>query len=179
MKYRILKHGTTDIGIVESNPVIFRNDLWICKSIRGTCSGDALQGQNGFLFRNMETGEETPLLPCTGFGHCAYSTGTHIIVTYSYNHKIWQTDSNDLVHWSESQVILEGQGWSCYNTSICKQDDRYVMVFELGEPANLVGEPYTMFFAESKDLKTWSMIPISRPVKKPWFFPPSMTQLSG
>jgi beta-xylosidase len=55
-------------------------------------------------------------------------------------------------------VILENPAWHGYNTSVCRADDRFVMVFELGAPAELVGEPFTMFFAESKDLVNWTWI---------------------
>jgi alpha-L-fucosidase len=46
-----------------------------------------------------------------------------------------------------------------YNTSVCKGDGRYLMAIEVGEPKEVVGVPFTIFFAESLDLRTWKPLP--------------------
>jgi hypothetical protein len=49
--------------------------------------------------------------------------------------------------------------WELFNTSVCKADSRYLMAIEVGGPKEVVGVPFTIFFAESKDLLTWTLLP--------------------
>jgi hypothetical protein len=72
--------------------------------------------------------------------------------------KFYQMESTDLVNWTEPRVILEDPAWAGYNTTVCKADGRYILSFELGKPKELVGRAFTMFFAESRDLKNWKLI---------------------
>jgi hypothetical protein len=53
-------------------------------------------------------------------------------------------------------------GWGLFNTSVCKAGDRYVMAIEVGRPPEVVGVPFTTRFAESKDLKAWTLLPEDR-----------------
>lgn len=70
--------------------------------------------------------------------------------------------SADLVHWEEKD-ILHCPDLSMWNTSVCKGDDRYVMAIEVrenqGHHVPQVGQDFTVFFAESKDLENWQMMP--------------------
>ena len=50
-------------------------------------------------------------------------------------------------------------GWELFNTSVCKAGERYVMAVEVGGPKDVVGVPFTVFFAESKDLLAWKLLP--------------------
>jgi alpha-L-fucosidase len=72
--------------------------------------------------------------------------------------KITLFRSKDLEKWEE-KLALELPSWSLFNTSVCKADDRYIMAVEVGEPKEVVGVPFTIFFAESKDLLTWKLLP--------------------
>ena len=51
------------------------------------------------------------------------------------------------------------EGYGIYNTSICKADDKYVMMFEIGEPKEEAGVRFTARFATSKDLLHWAPLP--------------------
>ena len=66
--------------------------------------------------------------------------------------------SNDLEHW-EQRPALKLPGWGLFNTSVCKAGDRYVMAIEVGKPPEVVGVPFTMRFAESKNLLDWRLLP--------------------
>jgi len=46
-----------------------------------------------------------------------------------------------------------------YNTSICRADDKYVMMFEIGAPKEETGSAFTARFATSKNLKHWTVTP--------------------
>jgi hypothetical protein len=66
--------------------------------------------------------------------------------------------SKDMEKW-EGRLALHLPGWELFNTSVCKADGRYVMAAEVGGPKEVVGVPFTIFFAESKDLLTWKLLP--------------------
>ena len=48
-------------------------------------------------------------------------------------------------------------GWVYYNTGLTKGPDGYVLLMEASHPKEIVGEPFTHFFAASKDLKNWEI----------------------
>ncbi len=67
--------------------------------------------------------------------------------------------SDDLEHWNE-KLIIDQPGWKLYNTSVCKGPNDYVMAIEVGGPPEIAGQPFTMYFAASKDLMSWQMMPL-------------------
>ena len=161
------KLGTIDEFIVEANPIVFKGKPYLCEYIRyfsptKRYSGNDL-GTSYFRFRDLaDLKMSTP--PCGKGLHMgnAFVAGDRVIITCVEGWgkgRFYQLESTDLVHWSEPRVILSGEGWAGYNTSVCKAGDRYVMVFELGKPRDTVGRPFTMFFAESTDLKEWRQLP--------------------
>lgn len=163
----LAKLGTIDEFIVEANPIVFKGKPYLCEYIRyfsptKRYPGNDL-GTSYFRFRDLSDLKlSTP--PCGKGLHMgnAFVAGDRVIITCVEGwgkSRFYQLESTDLVHWSKPRVILSGEGWAGYNTSVCKAEGRYVMVFELGRPRELVGTAFTMFFAESKDLKEWQVIP--------------------
>ena len=91
----------------------------------------------------------------------AFVAGDRVVVTAVEKwggSRILQLESADLVHWTKPRAILGDPSWAAYNTTMCRADDRYVLGFELGKPSELVGTPFTMFFAESTDLVSWKVV---------------------
>ncbi len=162
----IHKLGTIDGDIVEANPIVWRDKLYIFEYIRYQSETKRYYGNREhasyFRFLDVETG-----VPGPAFGHGlhmgnAFATPDRIIVTAVENwgkSRFYELQSDDLVHWTSPRVILENPAWEGYNTSVCRTDSGYVMAFELGAPSDLVGVPFTMFFAESTDLVQWRTIP--------------------
>lgn len=66
-------------------------------------------------------------------------------------------ESKDLINWT-SRDLFTNPGWCYFNTSLTKGPDGYVLCIEAVEPAEHVGEPFTMFFVTSPDLKEWSFM---------------------
>jgi len=66
--------------------------------------------------------------------------------------------SKDMSKWEE-RLALRLPGWELFNTSVCKANGRYVMAIEVGGPKEVVSLPFTIFFAESKDLLAWKLLP--------------------
>ncbi len=157
--------GTFDLDIAEANPVVFKGKPYLMEYVRNRKSTIYRDGcpVSHFRFRDM-TDMKTFSAPF-GLGlHLgnAFVKDDHIVVTAVEDWgkgRFYELESDDMAHWTEPRVILEDPAWEGYNTSICEADGRYVMAFELGKPKELVHVAFTMFFAESTDLKTWRIIP--------------------
>jgi hypothetical protein len=159
-KPAIQKLGTIDVHLVETQPIVFRGKLYRFESVRTRYEGNKL-GEPYFRFVDHATGEATPPF---AVGHdlgCAFVEGDTM---YAFGTPGWGAPtisvfwSKDLVKWEKS-VALETEGWELFNSSVCKAGDRYVMAFEVGAPPEVVGQRFTSRFAESNDLKTWSILP--------------------
>jgi hypothetical protein len=165
-QYKITKHGTIDIFIVESNPVIFKGELYRFEYIRHHENGKRyrfnLTGDSYFRFVNVETSKiSAPFGKGLHLGN-VFVWEDRIYVTAAENwgkSRFYQLESDDMLNWSKPRLILENPEWEGYNSSMCRTDDGFLLTFELGAPADIVGIPFTMFFAKSKDLKTWELIP--------------------
>lgn len=110
------------------------------------------------IIRDCETGEIISRFAEDSYFHAGYLEGDTFYVTArdNKNHDtilIYWT--KDLIHW-ESRVLFKNPGWVYYNTSITKGPDGYVILMEASQPAELVGEPFTLFFASSPDLVNWT-----------------------
>lgn len=166
MNYLIRKLGTIDCDIVEANPVVWQGRLLRFEYIRNRTEKKGYYanytGDSYFRFADQETGEYS-----TPFGHGlhmgnAFVWQDRMIVTAVENwgkSRFYQLESTDLVNWSTPEVILENPDWQGYNTSLCRAEDRFILAFELGAPREIVKVPFTMFFAQSSDLKKWEVIP--------------------
>ena len=66
-------------------------------------------------------------------------------------------ESKDLLHWT-SRILLQNPGWQYFNTSLTKGPDGYVLLMEANEPAELMGVPFTFFFATSPDMIHWTFM---------------------
>lgn len=63
--------------------------------------------------------------------------------------------SRDLKHW-DSKLVLQGDREGVFNTSVCQGPDGFVMAYETNDPAY---PPFTVKFARSPDLETWTKLP--------------------
>ena len=163
---KLSKLGTFDIFIVEATPIVFKGRLMLMEYIRWSSPvkryRDNDTGESYLRFRDMsDMSSFTP-----PFGHglhlgSAFVDGNRVIVTAVERwggSRFYQMESTDLVNWTKPRLILEDPRWKGYNTTMCKDGDRYVLAFELGAPRELVGKPFTMFFAESTDLVNWKVV---------------------
>jgi hypothetical protein len=160
MRPRIDRLGTIDCDLVETNPVVFHGRLYRFEYVRpGYAANDS--GDSYFRFIDWETGEPTPAF---GAGHhlgCAFVEGDTAYVTCV---DIWDGEhlllfeSKDLRSW-ERRPILHLPGWGLFNTSLCRGADSYVLMFEVGRPAEIAGQRFTARFAASKDLRSWELTP--------------------
>ena len=159
--------GTYDIFMVEANPIVFRGRAWLMEYIRWMRPDkrhrDNDSGDSYFRFKALDDlATLTPPFARSLHMGNAFVDGDRVVVTAVEGwgkSRFYQTESTDLVHWTEPRVILEDPEWAGYNTTVCKADGRYVMAFELAAPKKTVGvAKFTMCFAESRDLREWRVI---------------------
>jgi hypothetical protein len=156
----IRKLGTLDLDMVATTPVVFHDHLYRFEYVRPTYAANKT-GESYFRFIDVETGKPTPAFAKTFDLGCAYAEGETMWVFGVDN---WDGEniavfrSTDLEHW-EQRPALKLSGWGLFNTSVCRGGDRYVMAIEVGKPPEVVGVPFTMRFAESKNLLDWRLLP--------------------
>ena len=156
----IQKLGTLDLDMVEATPVVFHDRLYRFEYVRPGYAANKT-GESYFRFLDVESGKATPAFARTFDLGCAYAEDGTMWVFGVDN---WDGEnvavfrSTDLEHWVQCPA-LKLPGWGLFNTSVCKAGDRYVMAIEVGKPPEVVGEPFTMRFAESKNLLEWKLLP--------------------
>jgi len=156
----IKKLGTLDLLMVETTPVVFKDRLYRFEYVRDNYQANKT-GASYFRFIDVATRKATPALAKGQHLGCALVEGDTV---YAYGVDKWGGsritvfNSKDMEKWDE-RVALHLPGWELFNTSVCKADGRYVMAVEVGGPKEVVGVPFTIFFAESKDLLTWKLLP--------------------
>ena len=156
----IKKLGTIDCDMVETTPVVWKGRLYRFEYVRARYWNNPAK-EPYFRFVDVATCEATP-----PFAH-GYELGSAFVerdTIYAYGVNHWGGSeirvfwSRDMNNWT-SQTALEIPGWGIYNNSVCKAGDRYIMAIEVGEPPEVVGTRFTIFFAESDDLLHWKLLP--------------------
>ncbi|MFP4499676.1 MAG: hypothetical protein ACLFTT_01630 [Candidatus Hydrogenedentota bacterium] len=152
----IEKQGVIACDLVEATPIVFEDTLYRYEYVRERYAHNEL-GKRYFRFVNMETGSATPPFAENYALGSAYAEDG---VMYVYGVPIWGADridvftSTDLEQWAR-QTALHLPGWGIYNNSVCKTPGGYTMAFEVGEPGDIVGKRFTMFFAHSNNRLDW------------------------
>lgn len=175
----IQKKGTFDCDIVEANPIVWQDRLLVGEFIRlgrdRAGSTDMRYPSKTYYANEINDSYFRFYEPATGkyFGpiapglqmHGAIADGGRIVVVcveYWGGSKFYQTESTDLINWSEPRVIIDDPDMCGYNCSLCKAGDRFVLALETGA-IDEQGELYTdVIFAESKDMNEWICIPGAR-----------------
>jgi hypothetical protein len=158
----IRKLGTIDCNMVETSPIVFNNKLYRYETVRSEHASNTT-GDTYSRFVDVAAGTTTPSFAA---GYHLGSTFVKDGTMYVYGVPGWgasticEFSSTDLQTWSSPRPVLEQPtDWKIYNTSVCKAQGRYVMAFEVGAPASVVGTPFTTRFAESTDLIDWTLLP--------------------
>lgn len=155
---KLKKIGTIAVDIVETTPIVWKDRLYRFEWYRNWKVG---RRAGWYHFVDMETGDKTaPFAHSYAFG-AAYTENDTMYVVGT---KFWGANvidmfvSKDLTSWETYNVLTLPENWECYNTSLCKGKDGYVMAIEIGGPKEIAGVPFTIVFARSKDLKNWEML---------------------
>lgn len=154
----IVKLGTIDCDLVETSPIVFKGKLYRFEYVRERYWNNPT-GDSYLRFVDHATGK-----PTASFGKgyhlgSAMSDGDRVLVTAV---NIWDGErievfaSTDLEHWDQ-WTALDLKGYGIFNTTMCKRDEEYVLMFEVGKPEEIAGKRFTARFATSPDAKTWSL----------------------
>ncbi len=156
----IIKLGTIDCDLVETTPIVFNEKVWRFEYVRIKYAHNTT-GDSYFRFINHETGQAT----------APFAKGYHLGSAFVEKDSvyvscvdIWDGEiiqlfvSADLEHWT-TRTALNLPGYGIFNTSMCKADDRYVLMYEIGKPKSEAGVRFTANFAESQDLLNWKTLP--------------------
>jgi len=157
---RIVKAGTIDIDLVETTPIVFKDRVYRYEYVRERYWNNKT-GDSYSRFIDHETGEASPSF-AKGYhlGSAAVHDGMVIVTAVD----IWDGEnidvfvSRDLQTW-ESWNGLHLPGYGIFNTSLCRANGEYVLMFEIGKPKQAAGARFTARFATSKDLKNWKLTP--------------------
>ena len=156
----IVKHGTIDLDLVECTPVVFNDKLYRFEYVRPGYKPNKT-GDSYFRFIDVETSEPTASFAKGYDLGSAFVDGDAVYVT---GVNPWGDDqidmfvSTDLISWKK-RPVLKDTNYEIFNTSMCKDDKGYVLMFEIGKPQEEAGAAFTARFLTSKDLKTWTLTP--------------------
>lgn len=154
----IKKKGTVDLDLVETTPIVFQNRLLRFEWVRDGY-WDNRRKTNYFRFRDIASGEPTSAF---ADGHEFGSAFVHkdaVYVTGTFHRKsVNLFFSTNLVNWESCPVIKEGR-YGIFNTSLCRTDKDFVLMFEIDSPKEEAGVPFTARFIRSQDLRNWALTP--------------------
>ena len=158
----ITKLGTITCDLVEATPVVWRDKLYRYEYVRpARVYKPNTTGDTYFRFIDVESGEASPGFAAGYHLGCAQVEGERLFAfgtNASGGDEIRVFRSDDMEHW-DSRTALHLPGWTLFNTSVCASPAGYTMAFEVGGPPELVGERFTIFFAQSPDLLAWEVLP--------------------
>lgn len=156
----ITKLGTIDCDLVETTPIVFKNKLYRYEYVREGYKKNTT-GDSYSRFIDHKSGEATPSF---AEGYHLGSAFVHRDSVYVTAVDIWDGEnirmfvSADLKTW-KSRALLNLPGYGIFNTSLCKAENRYVLMFEIGKPKEEAGQRFTARFASSEDLVNWKLMP--------------------
>jgi len=160
MKPQIIKLGTIDCDLVETTPIVFRDRLYRFEYVRaqywGNQTGDS-------YFRFVEHGSGRPSAPFAQGCHLGnvLVDGDTIFVSATNTWDGERVDifaSRDMKRW-DSWNGLNLPEYGLFNTSLCRAEDQYILMFEVGKPPEVAGVRFTARFAVSPDMKRWELTP--------------------
>lgn len=156
----IIKLGTIDCDLVEITPIVFKNKVYRYEYVRERYKPNTT-GDSYSRFVDRESGEASP----------SFAKGYHLGSAFVDKDSVYVTAVNswggvelqmfvsaDLQHW-ESRPALNLPGYEMFNSSLCKADGRYMLMFEIKKPKEEAGVPFTARFASSSDLVNWELTP--------------------
>lgn len=145
-------------NMVEVSPVVWKGRPCILEGVRPAQGGGP---QDHYLeVRDLDT-RETMAKFGEGYGlPCAFVQGDTFYAFASRNEDRDWNDvtmfwSNDLKTWKE-RVVVRQDNEHLFNSSVCAGPDGFVMAYETNDPKY---PAFTIKFARSKDLMTWTKIP--------------------
>ncbi len=145
-------------NMVETSPVIWKDRPVILQGVRPASGGETKD-----LFLELRDIESRAVLATFGEGYglpCAFVSGDTF---YAFASRYEKNDWNDVtMFWSkdlkdwQQRLAIQQESEHLFNSSVCAGRDGFVMAYETNDPKY---PAFTIKFAESKDLMTWTKVP--------------------
>ena len=144
--------------ICEAAPIIWRDRLVLMKCIRPVSGGDSSD-----YFLTLEDVKTGVLLArfAQGYGMASalvHHSTLHVFAS-RYENGTWNDvthfQTKDLKNW-EHHVIVKQENEHLFNSSACATRNGFTLAYETDDPKFV---PFTVKFATSRDLKTWTKVP--------------------
>ncbi|MHB8522515.1 MAG: hypothetical protein ACYDH9_17400 [Limisphaerales bacterium] len=144
--------------VCEVAPIVWKNRLTLMKCLRPASGGT--KADYRISLEDVETGRE---LARFAEGYSLASAFVHKGTLYIFASRFESADwsdvtmfkSRDLKNW-EQKVVVKQEGEHLFNSSVCAAPKGFVMAYESNDPKFT---PFTVKFATSADLETWSKLP--------------------
>ena len=143
---------------MENTPVVFNGRPLLVQNHR-PAEADKQESGSYLFIEDLTTGQEVARLG-TGFSFVsAYVDGDQMNLFAAVNtnrewtkdiHRFWSTD---LKTWHQEPAIARAEGEHLFNSSVCRDDQGYVMAYESNKPVQ-----WSFRFARSKDLSHWAKV---------------------
>ena len=160
---KIRKLGTILCDMVETTPIVFRDELYRFEFVRPYGINEANNGCSYFHFVNVRTNQITKPFALNHHFGSAYTDGEYMyavgIKGLEESLKLQSSNivkifrSKDLESFEEFSEIVFPEGTRAYNTGVCKKDGVYTMLIETNKPVS-----FHFRFAQSTDMKNWTIL---------------------
>lgn len=147
-------------NMCEVSPFVWEGKIHLLECVRPATGGDPKEYY--LVIRDTETSKEVARF---GEGHslaCAlmFENALYVFASRYEPNNSWNDVtlfySPDLKEWQKTVVIKQEEKEHIFNSSVSRGDDGFVMAYETDDPAY---PAFTVKFASSKDLVTWTKTP--------------------
>jgi hypothetical protein len=151
--------GFVGENICEAAPLVWQDRLVLLECVRPASGG--AQADYFLTLKDVETGRALARF-AEGFGlaSAVVHDGTLYVFASRYGaegswNDVTMFHSKDLQSWQQ-QAVVKQEREHLFNTSVCATDRGFVMAYETDDAKYA---PFTVKFATSPDLKTWTKVP--------------------
>lgn len=169
MKPQIRRIGTIKTDVVESSPFVLNDHLYRMEYFRENKHNPRNDSDITYMkVFDVLTNENIATLAPNHHLGSAFSDGeaAYISATFQSGNPEYQWGGNrvdiyrslDAKNWEEWGGITFEEGYCCFNTSMCKKDDTYILAVEVSYFVD-GGKRWGVRFAKSPDMKNWELLP--------------------
>lgn len=157
---RLIRSGHISSDFGEMTPVVFQDRLLLVASGLPPAAANIYK-PNRCLWIETVTDHSIVSTFAAGYGLCSAFVHKDTLYVYAIPNDsrgaqhidcFW---SRDLKQWETTVVLRAETAEELFNESVCEADGRFIMVFE---SRDLKHTPFTIYFAESCDLKNWTRL---------------------
>ena len=157
---RLLRSGIESTDYLEMTPFVLHGRRYMLGSAHAAAPANPYE--NRCLWIEDMASMEVLTAFGEGYGLASAFVDDETVYVYAIPNDSRGADridcfaSSDLEHWERFTVLVALEGEELFNESVCGAGDRYVMAYESRDAHY---PPFTIYFAESRDLRTWTRIP--------------------